>query len=66
MTVMELGNELQEQTRTSSAAARFLEISQKSVSELNKAGRLYGIPTPLGTLYPVAELERVKAEREAA
>jgi hypothetical protein len=52
--------------RDPSAAARFLEISQKSVGELNKAGRLRGIPTPLGISYPIAELERVKAEREAA
>ena len=47
-----------------SEAARRLEVSVELVRVWMRDGRLPHIETPLGRLVPVAEVERLAAERE--
>jgi hypothetical protein len=44
--------------------ARMFEISPQRVRQLVAKGVIKGVPTRLGWLYPLEEIERVKRERE--
>jgi excisionase family DNA binding protein len=48
---------------TTSQVARRLDISRQHTIRLASAGRIACIRTPLGRLFPVAEVERVAFER---
>lgn len=46
-------------------AARLLGLSRERVVQLEKAGRLVAIHSPLGRLFPIAEVEALVASRAA-
>ena len=54
-----------EDTMTTAQVARELGVSGESVRSWLRSGRLVAIATPLGHLVPLAEVERVRAERAA-
>lgn len=50
---------------TRAEAARHVGIAPETISKLARSGRLAYISTPLGRVYKVEDIERLRIERES-